>query len=244
MNRIIIEPNECEAGRKLVLSGHRARHILSVLKSVPGDTLKVGLLDGPLGSARVDGADSLANSVTLSCHFDHEAPERPKVDLFLALPRPKVLKRLFMQLAVMGVDRVFLTRAARVERDYFGTHYLDEKHYRPLLIEGLEQAGDTCLPRVSLHCKFKQLLFDEITEFGPYDAKVIAEPGAHLHVRDVVQSGTGRVLAAIGPEGGWNDFELDQFHRAGFSCIGMGPRILRSDMACISLLSLIQDARD
>ena len=51
--------------------------------------------------------------MTLSCVFDR-TPARPPVDLLLALPRPKVLRRLWAQLAAIGVGRIILTNAEGV----------------------------------------------------------------------------------------------------------------------------------
>ncbi len=82
----------------------------------------------------------------------------PAVDVLLALPRPKVLRRLWAQLAALGVGRIMLTNASRVERNYFDTHVLEAATYRPLLIEGLQQARDTRLPVVSVHRRFRILI--------------------------------------------------------------------------------------
>jgi RsmE family RNA methyltransferase len=50
-----------------------------------------------------------------------------------------------------------------------------------------------------------------------------------------------RVLLAVGPEGGWNEFELRLLEAHGFQPIGMGPRTLRTDTACLALLALVHD---
>ena len=52
------------------------------------------------------------------------------------------------------------------------------------------------------------------------------------------------MLLAIGPEGGWNAFELDLLMRHGFGIVSMGPRALRTDTACIALLALLHEALD
>jgi 16S rRNA (uracil1498-N3)-methyltransferase len=50
------------------------------------------------------------------------------------------------------------------------------------------------------------------------------------------------MLLAVGPEGGWEEpEELDRFHLLGFQQVTLGPRILRSDVAVISLLSLANE---
>ena len=82
--------------------------------------------------------------------------------VLLALPRPKVMQRLWAQLAALGVGRILLTNAERVERHYFDTHVIDRGTYRPLLIEGLQQARDTRLPDVSVHKQFRVLVEDEL----------------------------------------------------------------------------------
>jgi 16S rRNA (uracil1498-N3)-methyltransferase len=48
------------------------------------------------------------------------------------------------------------------------------------------------------------------------------------------------ILAAIGPEGGWDDSEISSLMNAGFESIHLGPRILRYETAAIALVSSIQ----
>jgi 16S rRNA (uracil1498-N3)-methyltransferase len=167
----------------------------------------------------------------------------PAVDLLLALPRPKVLRRLWAQLAAIGVGRIVLTNAARVERHYFDTHVLEASTYRPLLIEGLQQAGDTRLPRVSIHRQFRILVEDELDALSTDAARLVAHPGSHRSLLTVAgESQRRRVLLAIGPEGGWNDFELELLRRHRFEVVSLGPRTLRTDTACIALLALLHEA--
>ena len=71
------------------------------------------------------------------------------------------------------------------------------------------------------------------------DDSVVADPTAVQPLSEVVRaSDDGRILLAIGPEGGWNAFELDLLGAHGFRSAGMGPRTLRTDTACVALLAL------
>ena len=129
-----------------------------------------------------DRARSSHSTRTGSCcgpSSTRRLPAPPAVDLLLALPRPKVLRRLWAQFAALGVGRIVLTNAARVERHYFDTHVLEESTYRPLLIEGLQQAGDTRLPRVSIHRQFRILIEDELDGLSNDGARLVAHPGSH-----------------------------------------------------------------
>jgi RsmE family RNA methyltransferase len=240
VNVILLDECDHSGPHHFVLADARAVHLLQVLRIGPGDTVRVGLLDGPLGNATVESAAN--GRVTLACAFEATAPPRPRVDLLLALPRPKVMRRLWAQLSALGVGRIMLTNAERVERHYFDTHVLTEACYRPLLIEGLQQARDTRVPHVSIHRQFKVLVEDQLDALAGDGMRFVADPSGFRSVRESINGDhTRRVLVAIGPEGGWNTFELTLLEAHGFQRIGLGPRTLRLDTACIALLSLIHD---
>jgi len=241
MNLILIEAPECAADGLVQLRDGRATHIRHVLHGQPGATVRVGLLDGPRGVATIAAMDT--EQVELHCAWEAEVPPVPRVDLLLALPRPKVLRRLWAQLAALGVGRIALTNAAKVERNYFDTHVVEASTYRPLLIEGLQQAQDTRLPLVTIHKQLKPLVEDRLDELFPDTLRLLADPGAQGTIGDrIAGTFSGRVLLAIGPEGGWTDFERDLFARQGFVGIGLGPRTLRTDTACVALLALVHTA--
>jgi 16S rRNA (uracil1498-N3)-methyltransferase len=240
VNLLLLEPDQLSAEGAIRLAGPQADHLLTVLRAVPGDEVRVGLLNGPLGRGRVvatgDGA------IDLQCTFDSTIPEPPQVDLLLALPRPKVLRRLWSQLAALGVGQIVLTNAARVERNYFDTHVLTAACYRPLLIEGLQQARDTRLPSVSIHRQFRILVEDDLDRLVPQSARVAAHPGDTRTIAEGLRDHAAeRVLLAVGPEGGWNDFELELLRAHRFVTAGLGSRTLRTDTACIALIALVHE---
>ncbi len=242
MNLVLLEPHETTDPADVSLTGVRATHLRTVLGVTNGSSVRVGIIDGPRGVATVTSVDSAR--VTLRCSFDANTIERPRVDLLLALPRPKVLKRLWAQLAAIGVGRVMLTNAARVERNYFDTHILEPAHYRPLLVEGLQQARDTRLPVVTVHRQLKVFLEDEL-EQASEGTRLCADPDSGHTIADTIgRSSTQRVLLAVGPEGGWTDYERTMLARLRFASVTMGARTLRSDTACIALLTLVHSALD
>jgi RsmE family RNA methyltransferase len=242
LNLIILEPGEIGEAGQVRLTGVRALHLLNVLKVEPGDSVRVALLDGPTGTGTVRGVSEAI--VDLQCAFSTTIPPRPAVDLLLALPRPKVLRRLWAQLAALGVGRIMLTNAERVERNYFDTHLLTPEVYRSLLIDGLQQARDTRLPIVSVHRRLKVFVEDELDGLVEATARLVADPSASVSAGPVVREmpAGSRVLLAVGPEGGWNVFELDLLRAHRFQLIGLGPRTLRADTACVSLLAVVHQA--
>jgi RsmE family RNA methyltransferase len=237
VNLILLDERDRVDACHVTLTDARAAHLLKVLQVTPGQTVRIGQLDGPLGTGTVEAAGD--GRVTMRCVFETEIPPRPRVDVLLALPRPKVMRRLWAQLAALGVGRIILTNASRVERDYFDTHVLTEACYRPLLIEGLQQARDTRLPLVSIHRQFRVLVEDRLDALFPSGARLVADPGSDTPMTSALAGCHDPVLIAIGPEGGWNDFERELLNSHRFIAVGLGPRTLRVDTACVALLSLV-----
>lgn len=233
MNRILYRNSEPVEGL-LTLRDARADHIPTVLRAHPGDTLKLGQLNGPLAVGRIETLDP--QSVTLRL-TEGQTPSRPDVDLLLALPRPKVLRRLLPQIAALGVHRLFLTNAARVERPYFDTHVLDPEPLEIALIEGLTQAGDTLLPEVRVIRQLKIFLEDELDTATDAVRRLVLHPGCGTPLHRL-PSTSCRTLLAIGPEGGWIPHELDRFAALDFHPVTLGSRILRSDTATLAALAI------
>ena len=236
MNRIIIEPAEIEKGC-VVLSGRRFEHIKTVLKSEVGDILKTGELNGKIGTGKIAAIDD--KSVTLEIDHSTDAPP-PWFDLILAPPRPRVFKRLLAQLTALGLRKLFLVGAKKVEKDFWGATILKEENYRPLLIEGLEQCGATALPEIRISRNLKR--FVESQCLGP--CRLIAHPGGRTVApwTDTIEKSINRKIEkslpvfAVGPEGGWTDDEVALFEAHGFSRVSLGPRILRTDTALLALI--------
>jgi 16S rRNA (uracil1498-N3)-methyltransferase len=241
MNLILLEPDEIQTDGMAVLSGKRARHVREVLQAAEREQIRVGVIDGPLGTATVveDGKE-----IRLKCALSDGIPTAPRVDVLLAMPRPKVMNRLWPVLASLGVGRILISNAWKTERNYFDTHVLEPEHIRAGLIEGLQQARDTRLPRVSVHRQFKKLVEDELDAFGPYAARLVAHPGEGAFPSEMLAAlpKDARVLLAVGPEGGWTEFELELLAAHGFSPVSWGPRALRTDTACAVLLGLVHAA--
>lgn len=238
MNLLLLEPAELADGQ-VELADDRARHLREVLHVEVGSVVRAGVVDGPLGVAEVVRVES--ERVTLVCRLEADPPPRPAVDLLMALPRPKVLRRLWAQLAALGVGTVVLTNATRVERFYFDSHVIRADEVRRHLREGLSQARDTRVPRVEVRRGFKPLVEDELDALFGDAQRLLGDPVYERSLLDARRP--GRVVLALGPEGGWSAYERELLERNGFVGVGLGPRTLRSDTAAIALVALAHQAR-
>ncbi len=239
MNLILLFPAEV-AGAHACLTDHRAEHIRSVLRSKEGDQLRVGLVNGPLGTATVETISP--SGVTLRLDLHGPVPEPCPTALILALPRPIMLRRVLAQATALGVERIFLINANRVEKSFFQASLLRDEAYQAALIQGLEQAMDTRLPAVSIHQRFRPFMEDVLPAYlADYPVRLLAHPTASAPLPEVAPLPLAeRAILAIGPEGGWVDFELDRFTACGFRPFTLGPRILRVDSAVPALLAQLE----
>jgi RsmE family RNA methyltransferase len=231
MNLILLYDNDFVSASTVRLTGRRLKHILEVHRPAVGDELTVGRLDGPIGKGRVTAATSAA--VEMEVLLREAAPEPLKINLVLALPRPKVVKRVLLAVASLGVQRLHLINGFRVEKSYWQSPVLSPAGIREALVLGLEQARDTRLPEVFLCPLFKPFVEDEFPELSKGTLPLVAHPGASASCpQNVIKP----VTLVIGPEGGFIPYELEKLVAAGCRPVQIGARILRVETVIPFLL--------
>lgn len=241
MNLLLFEPNEIKSDNTVRLQGRRCRHIVKILGCKPGDMIRAGEINGPVGTGEILTILGKGKTTEVVLRFSAQAdlPGLPAVDLIMGLVRPIMLKRILAQVTSLGVGRIFLINANRVEKSFFDASLLKEENCRPYLVHGLEQAKDTRLPQVTVHKRFRPFIEDFVpTVAGDYDRMLIAHPDNSADLKQAVGNRIkGKTLLAVGPEGGWVDFEVEKFIEYSFVPISLGRRILRTDTAIVALLA-------
>ena len=239
MNRILFEKDEIIDGR-VTFGGVRAEHVRDILHGEVGQTLKTGEIDGLIGTSEIVALAEPGAPASVTVRVAHDRPSlAPWVDLVLAPPRPRVMKRLLPQLATLGVGRIVLVGAKKVEKDFWGATLLKSENYRPLLVDGLMQAGTSVLPTLETRRNFRAFVRDELETGFPTRNRLVAHPYGASAVS--APAAGERLLLAIGPEGGWTDEEVALLEEHGFARYSLGPRILRTDTATIALLARLME---
>jgi 16S rRNA (uracil1498-N3)-methyltransferase len=233
MNLILLREGDFIGGTARVrLEGRRLRHIREVHRASVGDELCVGLAGGLIGGGVVVSADEAA--VEMDVRFSYGPPAPLPVTLLLALPRPKVLRRVLIAAVSMGVKKIILINSFKVEKSYWQSPALQAESIEKQLILGLEQARDTIMPEVLLRHLFKPFVEDELPEIMGGTFPLLADPAAGAPYPRTV----GRpVTLAVGPEGGFTPYEVEKLISCGFSSVTLGERILRVETVVPALLS-------
>jgi RsmE family RNA methyltransferase len=234
VNILILNPDCFFAPDLAKVKGRQLAHIHNVLKCGIGDTLEIGLVNGLVGSAEI--IDISTHSATIRCNLYKEPPQPLPVTLILALPRPKMMRRVIQTVASMGVKELFLINSYKVDKSYWSTPWLTEEALHENLLLGLEQAKDTRLPLIHQRKLFKPFVEDELAALSADSAKFIAHPGSTAACPVNI---TSRSTLVIGPEGGFTEYEVNKITEVGFTPINMGSRIFRVETAIPALLAKI-----
>ena len=214
------------------LQGRRLKHVLEVHRASVGDELCVGLLNGGLGVGKISRLDR--SVLEMEVRLERLPPPSIPLTLVLALPRPKVLRRVLRAVSAIGVKRIILLNAFRVEKSFWQSPFLGQAALTEQLVLGLEQAMDTILPEVLLRPLFKPFVEDELPSLIKGTLPLVAHPQASAPCPRAVGQ---PVTLVIGPEGGFLPYELEKLAACGFAPVQLGERILSVETAVPVLLS-------
>lgn len=226
LNLILLFDDDFTAPGRVRLAGRRREHVVLVHRAAIGDELVVGVAGGGVGRGRVVSVDGEA--VELDVVIDASPQPAAPVTLVLALPRPKVLNRVLASVVSMGVKRLFLINAWRVEKSYWSSPRMHPGNLLQQSILGLEQAKDTILPSIETRRLFRPFVEDELPELARGTRALLAHPLAAVECPRAVSE---PVTLAIGPEGGFIEAEVASLQHAGFTPVSLGARVLRVETA-------------
>jgi len=223
MNLLLLFPEDFVTPTRVKVTGRR----LDEIARIGGHELRVGVINGRRGIATVVAPGEL------EVRLDSDPPPPIPITLVLALPRPKVVNRVIAGATSMGIKRIFLINAWRVEKSYWKSPRLSAENIRAQCILGLEQARDTVLPHIELRRFFRPFVEEELPAISENTLRLVAHPGAaDACPRDVKQA----VTLVVGPEGGFIAEEIGSLEREGFRPVSFGRRILRVETAIAALV--------
>jgi len=226
VNLILLFDDDFLSDARVRLTGRRLQHVRDVHRAAAGESLTVGIANGRIGRGTIThlGDDALEMDVAL----DRDPPSSLPLTLILALPRPKVLNRVIAGATSLGIKRVVLINAWRVEKSYWSSPRLTPENLLTQSILGLEQARDTVLPSIELRRLFRPFVEDELPSIAASTRALVAHPHAG---EECPRNMREPVTLVIGPEGGFIDAEIASLVRIGFTPVSIGQRILRVETA-------------
>ncbi|NND68276.1 MAG: 16S rRNA (uracil(1498)-N(3))-methyltransferase, partial [Halioglobus sp.] len=198
MNLLLFTAADRIDADRIRVTDERLAQLHTVSGAAVGRSLRVGEIDGLLGTGVLETLHDKAAELTVS--LDTQPPDKLPAILILALPRPKMLRRILRSVAEFGVQELHLVNSYRVEKSYWQTPVLNEETVRRYLLEGLAQSIDTVLPRVSQYRHFKPFVEDTLPALLHNRNALVAHPGAAAPCPRQIPAPAALV---VGPEGGF-----------------------------------------
>ncbi len=242
MNLVLFKPDE--VSKPLPLTDRRAKHILDVLGKKAGDAFKAGVINTSLGDARIEAIDNAG--ILFRYTGVSTPPALAPLTLLLGFPRPIQARRIFKDLASLGVERIILTGTELGEKSYRESNFFRNGEYAEHLIEGAEQAGNPRLPEVVRHWSLAKAISSLAPGAVPELRLLLHPHGAAGNLGSLgspvfrgQEANEARIILAIGSERGWTDGELALLGASGFSSMSLGPRILKTETACLAAVAIL-----
>ena len=230
MNIVLLEPEDTQSEIWSIHSKRQLQHLREHLDITVGQNLKVGIRNGTRYVTEIVSIDE--QEVCIRPILEEAVPVKLPVHLIVALPRPKVLRRLIMDSVTLGVEKISLIHSYRVDKSYWQTPFLQQIDQYVTL--GLEQAGDTIVPEIQMYKRFKPFVEDVLpTLISETSPAYVAHPYADESMPNGIDHACSIV---VGPEGGFIPYEVDLLTKNGCQAVSLGNRILRTETSISYIL--------
>jgi len=231
-------PEARETGQTVAVRGEEFHHLRKVLRLEAGDTLS--LFDGRGRGFEGRLVEILRGEARVLIGREESSPESPlALTLMAALAKGEKFDLVVQKATELGVHAIqpFYSKHTDV-RPAADRESRKPERWRRIALSACKQSGRTRLPLLEDPKTLEEILARPCRGIGvsldPESSEGLG-PEALSALR-----GAGAVTVAVGPEGGWSDGEREEFGRAGFLRLHLGPRILRTETAAIVSTAILQ----
>ncbi len=239
MRRFFIEQTEL-IGQTLSITGSDARHIRHVLRLKPGD--RIILFDGKgcEYESEIQGYQQEEIAVLLLRKMPSRAESDIQIVVAQAFLKDKKMDGLVRQLTELGISRWFPFMAERsVSKPDKKRLTARTQRWISIAKEALKQCERGGLPEIG-----PAVSFEEVLNLGrSCDLSIVFWENETRSINmDMVahEKPVKKILAVLGPEGGFTTSEIEKAKECGFVTASLGPRILKADTATVVACSLVQ----
>jgi 16S rRNA (uracil1498-N3)-methyltransferase len=222
-------------GSEITLDVDETRHLREVLRLKVGDEANVFDGEGREFEGRIHSLDKRAATLNIQNEVTPASPESP-LDLTIAavLLKGDKLDIVVQKSVELGINRFIPMTSLRCDVKAADPSKRAAR-WRRIAMEATKQCGRARLMRI-----------EDVIDFRDLIERTNGEDLTRIHFSerdgesfDVVERAK-RVLALIGPEGGWDDAEIEKARAAGIVSITFGGRVMKADTAAISIASILQ----
>ncbi|MDI3257334.1 MAG: 16S rRNA (uracil(1498)-N(3))-methyltransferase [Kyrpidia sp.] len=238
MQRYLVPPS-CFFGDRVIVRGEDAYHMARVMRMAPGEMVECGRGEGPVRVAVIESISPSEVRLSLGDVVEDDGEPRIELTLLQGLPKHDKMDFIVQKATELGVARVVPVMAGRSVVRYQGDREARRvQRWRRIAKEAAEQAKRSRIPEILEPATPAEawgwagkadvaLLLDECRRGRPLAAALANGSEA------------GRIVLAVGPEGGWEPAEVQEAVTCGMEPVHLGPRILRTETAGLAALSAV-----
>jgi 16S rRNA (uracil1498-N3)-methyltransferase len=221
------------SANRAALIGEHAEHLVRVLRAQVGQDFDIAT-----GEAVRRGRIVSVNPRRVEFDLAEELPvtDAVQVTLLLGIFKFDRMEWAIEKCTELGVAQIIPMIARRTDAHLAAASKKRVERWQRIALQATEQSRRTAPPEISTPLKFADALS------LPAAVKIVlSESENQTHLCDTVgpDAGNGKIILAVGPEGGWSDDELQSFHQAGWISASLGNTILRAETAAIAATALI-----
>ncbi len=235
LTRLFVDA-KLESGSTVELPVEPAAHLVTVLRARSGDEVLLFNGEGRDFSAVIGSITGKRVSAEVGAAHPVESESPLAITLVQCVPRGEKMDLIVQKATELGVTRIVpvISQRSVVRLDDNQTQS-KQNHWQGVAVSACEQCGRARLPTVE---RPMQLLNYLGTLSAATHPRWVLQP--HTAAAKFERSTFSSADMAIGPEGGFAADELEAFDLAGFSPLGLGPRVLRTETAAIAALVWLQ----
>ena len=240
MHRFYVNPDKIR-DNMVTISGSDVNHIKNVLRMKPGDPLIICNGQGKDCYCIINRVSDKEITVDISSVEDTKSELAARITLFQGLPKKDKLELIIQKAVELGVYEIIPVMTARSVVRLEDKKKEEKKLERwQAIAEGAaKQSGRGYIPKVQPVIGYKEA----VAKASAMDIAVIPYENASgiQLTRDIIgglQKGSS-IGILIGPEGGFEEAEIELAQKQGITPITLGRRILRTETAGFALLSMM-----
>ena len=224
-----------EPDSKVILNEEQTRHISKSLRMKVGDMLTLSCGNGKDYGCIIDKIDS--SSVTLSVCYEQANNCEPtvKVKLYQGVPKGDKLEDIIQKCTELGISKIqpVLTHRS-VSRPDSKSAKKKQARYQKIALEAAQQSGRGIVPEICEMTDLKTAAANDNSEL-----KILFYEGGGAPLREIVKKSIKTVSIYIGPEGGFEENEVELIKENGGTVATLGKRILCTQTAPVASLTAI-----
>lgn len=220
---------------KIILDGESARHIAKSLRMKVGDVICV--TDGGGDDYGCQIEEITKDEVVLKVCYKQACESEPscRVTIYQGVPKSSKMEDIIQKCVELGVCEIVPSLTKRcVSRPDDKAAGKKNQRYQKIALEAAQQSGRGIVPKIENMKTLRQAIAEDES-----DVKIVFYEGGGEKLADIVKLDTESVSVFIGPEGGFEQEEVEQIEASGGVRATLGKRILRTQTAPVAALTAI-----